>query len=707
MRSDLTSLFFLCASITVLAPACTYTSSSLGDFQCEEEGARDGDRECRGGVWISTSASNVPDMPSSPDMSDVPDMQDIVDLPEDMSPPDLTECIPEDDSELCQERTCGSLEVTDSCGMLRTIACGSCAPGEMCDTSVGQCVSDCVPLDDTQLCDEANDIACGEATLVDNCGDDRQVDCGECQSGTCMDNMCMGCVPQDDTAFCQEQYDSMNACGMVTAPDNCNAERTIDCGNTCQEGEVCAGSTCCVSPSDEEVCATLPVVCGEHEDVVDACGELRDVQCGECVVFEPDIAVPTASGSVDNSAPIDKAPGNTRQSELAFWLRASEGFNPPMTWNDISGAMRDASISNPSDVGSLQRVPETNYNPMIDFKANGYVEFDRPVTGDFTLAFVFRTSSSHSGSEPWWSEPLLFGCEVPGGLSDFGLTMEDGDLHFSHNALDDVAVSTSNIDYGDNRMHIVIVERDRDAALDNVRLSVDAGQVHTGTMILGDMDACSRLRIGRQSDDNGKWTGEVGEVVAWTSDQVAKRRVESSLALMYGITLDANYQDHTGANIYERRTYRHNIFGLARSDVYSLRKNRSTSSADGALLTLRAGEDAVGGSLLARDNSYLVMGHDNADTSRGRSITLSNGFTVDASQRTWQIQSTNFAERFTLTFDASDITSSLDAVVIADDENFTQNVRAYEIKSIGADESVVLELPSGSTRYLTFAESSP
>ena len=45
--------------------------------------------------------------------------------------------------------------------------------------------------------------------------------------------------------------------------------------------------------------------------------------------------------------------------------------------------------------------------------------------------------------------------------------------------------------------------------------------------------------------------------------------------------------------------------------------------------------------------------------------------------------------------------------MIADDENFTQNVRAYEIKSIGADESVVLELPSGSTRYLTFAESSP
>ena len=125
------------------------------------------------------------------------------------------------------------------------------------------------------------------------------------------------------------------------------------------------------------------------------------------------------------------------------------------------------------------------------------------------------------------------------------------------------------------------------------------------------------------------------------------------------------------------------------------------------MLTLRAGEDAVGGSLLARDHSYLIMGHDNADTSTGRAITLSNGFPVDASKRTWQIQSTNFAERFTLTFDASDIDLFLDTVVVADDANFTQNVRAYQIQDIGADQSVVLEIPSGSTRYLTFADSTP
>ena len=706
MRSDSSAILFLGALLSLLASACTYTSSSLADFQCEEEGARDGARECRGGVWITETEASLPDMPSTQDMPESPDLQD---MPADMSPvePDLMTCVPQEDTELCQGRTCGSLEVTDNCGVMRTIDCGACGMGEMCDTSAGQCVRECIPVDDAQLCQSDATIDCGETTLTDNCGTARPVDCGECQSGACMDNVCVGCEPQDDSSFCREQYDSSNACGEVTAFDNCNAERTLDCGNPCQENEVCANSVCCASPSDEEVCATLPVSCGDHMDVVDSCGQPRDVQCGECTIFEPDVAIPTASGTVDNDAPANKAPGNTRQSELAFWLRASQGFSSPTQWSDLSGNMRHASISNPSQVGLLPSDPETNYSPMIDFKSDGYVEFDRPASGDFTLAFVFRTNSSHNGSDAWWDEALLFGCELPGGVADFGLTMESGALHFSHNNADDVAVSTGNSGYGDDRVHLVYVKRDRDSTQDNVEISVDGGQVFSGSMTSGDLNDCARLRIARQSDGDGKWTGEVGEVVVWGSDQVARRRVESSLALMYGITIDANYQDHTGATVYERRTFGHNIFGLARSDEYSLRKNRSTSSAEGGLLTLRAGEDAVGGSLLARDHSYLIMGHDNADTSTGRAITLSNGFPVDASKRTWQIQSTNFAERFTLTFDASDIDLFLDTVVVADDANFTQNVRAYQIQDIGADQSVVLEIPSGSTRYLTFADSTP
>ncbi|MEC9396631.1 MAG: hypothetical protein VX475_03415, partial [Myxococcota bacterium] len=65
MRSDSSAILFLGASLSLLASACTYTSSSLADFQCEEEGARDGARECRGGVWITETEASLPDMPST------------------------------------------------------------------------------------------------------------------------------------------------------------------------------------------------------------------------------------------------------------------------------------------------------------------------------------------------------------------------------------------------------------------------------------------------------------------------------------------------------------------------------------------------------------------------------------------------------------------------------------------------------------------
>ena len=711
MRPSLIACF-LAIGLTAIASGCTYTSTAFSGLECEEEGARDGDRECQGGLWITVGdAAPDLDMESPPDLSS-PDLSDMPAAPADAdmgSPPiDMPSCTPEEDDALCQAdgRACGSWIIQDACDVMRQLDCGGCAPEETCDPD-GQCVAECVPLSDAQLCEQDPMVACGTATLVDNCDAMRDVDCGGCESGECMENMCVGCEPQSDSDFCQEQYNNSSSCGMVTALDNCNMERVRDCGDTCQDDEVCANSVCCFPPSNEELCNMMAMPCGIFTGVVDACGMTRNLDCGACVIFSPDIAIPTTSGSPDDTQVLDEPPGGGSPNLLALWLRPSNGFNSPMTWNDSSGNMRHASISSPAAVNFISPGTDTNYSPMIDLSGNGYVEFPRPAAGDFTLAFVFRTNSSHSGSSDWWDEALMFGCELPGGVSDFGLTMEDGDLHFSHTSSDQVAVTTSGYDYGDDQVHVVIVRRDRDAGSDNVRLRVDGGTEFVGTMISGDMDACTNLRVGCQTDDDGKWTGEVGDVVVWESDQISRARIESSLAITYGITLGSDYVDHDGNSIYARSGYDQNIFGLARSDEHSLRKNRSTSSAPGAILTLRAGESATGGSLLTNDNSYLLVGHDGGNESRGRAITLDSGFTVDASQRTWRMQSTNFSQRFTITLDASDIDLFLDALVIADDASFTQNVRAYELKDIGADQSVVLELPANAVRYITFAESDP
>lgn len=62
------------------------------------------------------------------------------------------DCIAETDAALCAGKTCGSYSVTDSCGVWRTVACGTCEAGYSCGGDY-QCVAD-ETSGDSDLCAE-------------------------------------------------------------------------------------------------------------------------------------------------------------------------------------------------------------------------------------------------------------------------------------------------------------------------------------------------------------------------------------------------------------------------------------------------------------------------------------------------------------------------------------------------------------------------
>lgn len=269
----------IAAAMTLsLSFACTYESSSLSGFSCDEEGTVEDDRVCVDGVWVEQDGASG-DMTGTEDMSG--------DMPTDMTPTDA--CVPVSDEELCARLApgdaCGDFEgVEDNCGALRDVSCGcegakSCVPldsGGLCSTCNGE--------SDEELCAEAG-RACGMLSgIIDRCGTSREVaSCGECAMGQACtaEGACSGeCVPESDDELCMGQGAE---CGALTLEDACGDMRTIDCGE-CEQGSCLADNTCsaCTPESDDAFCARLSAECGLLSGA-DNCGQMReDVDCGMC-----------------------------------------------------------------------------------------------------------------------------------------------------------------------------------------------------------------------------------------------------------------------------------------------------------------------------------------------------------------------------------------------------------------------------------------
>jgi hypothetical protein len=211
----------------------------------------------------------------------------------------------------CDGRECGP----DGCGG----TCGGCDPGMAC-TGLGTC-EDCAPKDCDALgirCGTASDgcggrIDCGACRLPETCGGGGapgvcgctpatceggrcgtfadgcggSVTCPGCPAGqtcgagpapnTCGTGMC---TPETDRAFCARLGRS---CGPTNDFDNCEAARSVNCGD-CPPPLTCGGGGApgvCGCETDAVLCARLGWTCGV-EATTDACGSPRTPDCGAC-----------------------------------------------------------------------------------------------------------------------------------------------------------------------------------------------------------------------------------------------------------------------------------------------------------------------------------------------------------------------------------------------------------------------------------------
>lgn len=255
--------------------------------------------------------------------------------------------------------------------------------------------------------------------------------------------------------------------------------------------------------------------------------------------------------------------------------------------------------------------------------------------------------------------------------------------------------------------------------------AVSMSTAHTAIGFLNGGHAFGSTQIGANNSDNGGFVGNLGETIVYGDGNLTaaeRRRVDSYLAIKYGITLGQVNTDHylntdgnTVWNGAANTSFNNNIFGVSRDDIEMLEQKVSKSVNAGTVLTVATINDfASPNQLPARtgfvnDKTYFLLGDNNVTATPLVNITIS-GNTMQRIQRTWLSQRSNTPGDLYFEADLSAYGATFSAgnnvqMIIADDAAFTMNVKTVTGVFTGSRWVFMNDFNMDNTlRYITFAE---
>ena len=200
-----------------------------------------------------------------------------------------------------------------------------------------------------------------------------------------------------------------------------------------------------------------------------------------------------------------------------------------------------------------------------------------------------------------------------------------------------------------------------------------SGSANTNTAASG----LSVTRLGHGSQEPGYYAGDIAELIEFKSNLKPdeRTRVQSYLALKYGLTLDRTeldgnaYKRSDGTSVYDNSNYWHRIFGLGNDSATGLNQRVAKSQEDGAVLTIATTAEFTKANNddkrtpLPTAGQYLVLG-DNGD---GKPLTLDS---TKRLQRRWFAQNTGVNSVY-LGFDAA----ALDTIFPQDSSSYLEVVQ--------------------------------
>jgi len=210
------------------------------------------------------------------------------------------------------------------------------------------------------------------------------------------------------------------------------------------------------------------------------------------------------------------------------------------------------------------------------------------------------------------------------------------------------------------------------------------------------------------------FNGRIAELIHYNSNVITAlevQKIESYLAIKYGITLSNNYLNSSSTLIYNTNTYNNDIIGISRDDNSSQLQKQSHQEDDSTRLYLSSltGTNLSNLGTFTTDNQHLVMGHNNDALVNLGSIEVPPGLNIFSRiDREWKITNTNYDGTYSidLKLNTSQITHADIKILIDDDGDFTNaTIHSPTIQYSGNVLTIsglsTSEIPINTTRYLT------
>ena len=343
------------------------------------------------------------------------------------------------------------------------------------------------------------------------------------------------------------------------------------------------------------------------------------------------------------------------RNSLRLWLKANEGGT---SWSDQSGHSVNVTLGGTVTSGSPLNYNRTNY-----FEGSGYYNTNLDVSAG-TYPYLFVTSvyvpSSNSAGALWGEgdgqntnrrgDRATF--DYNNGSGKWNNTIGGGEFVFDVDNLFVKDVPTiSTVIFNED-------EPNGSSAYINGKQEIRFTSNHSpGTS--------NPFEIGRVGYDNSKqFKGRVGEVLVY-SGKPSRNRIESYLAIKYGITLDQttaqSYVNSSGTEIYDAdgvfNAFDNNIIGIGQDNANSLDQRISKSINAGSVLILSNDADFASSNIdesrtpLGNGN-FLVTGHN------GGSVAFAETFANTLSMRmsrVWAFDETGTVDNVHVAIRTSDV----------------------------------------------------
>lgn len=229
------------------------------------------------------------------------------------------------------------------------------------------------------------------------------------------------------------------------------------------------------------------------------------------------------------------------------------------------------------------------------------------------------------------------------------------------------------------------------------------------------------------------WRGPCAEIIGYSSSMTAieRQKIDSYLALKYGMTLTFDYLNTTAATIFSiTAPYNNNIIGIGRDDAEALTQKQSHNDDDTVRVYISSlvGTNLANTGVFTNDISYVVTG---ANTGKMCATTASNaemplGLTncllYSRLEREWKVTRTNMAQAFNMDFKLAPcgaptlVNVAHLRLLVDDDGNFANGgtqcyyngdgtgvVISYSNPTITVTGINTTHIPNNSTRFITIA----